>query len=677
MKRFFTLSIGITCLFFSSTAVAQLENYDTLISQYLTAPPESGFMLFQTPNYFPIGGLFQLYKDSTNDVDNDMEMVSYHTDSLIYFNHVKYKQTYKNLDVEGAGLIEHFDRDGSLSFTNAKLAVQLDMDVKADISSENIMSNLIDQLGSEVEYAWDDSIHEAAIQSRFNNPNATYYPTPKLLLAIDNYKDVLYEIPANRYTLAYKIKVVTLNPYEIKEYYLDANTGDIIKVRSNTRKTYGTCGAYGYGTNNSIDHKWFGGLSWHYRLIALDDTHNFRTRKEATTFWGELWEEMDIPTLWGANNTSWGNGDLTETSAHYFTQTAWDYYRDVFSRNGLDGLSSFLQIRTQLLSEDSFYAFDSDIFPHPRLTFGKTGIYDHCWEPSIVAHEYTHGITQFTCNLVYEYESGALDESFSDIMGITIQAKELDNNVTDWNIGNHVATLPQRSLSAPNSAGRNWTGNFDSSGEPIFGSGQPDTYLGTFFFDDTDFVDRGGVHINSGVQNHWYHILANGQTSTNDLGDYYHVTGIGMDDASSIIYLAHTSFIMSASQYTDNRVATIQAAIQLFGWCSQQHKSTVDAWYAVGVGDHSGCAPLGIEESIQSISIYPNPASTVFSISTEGLNVTDDVRIYSISGNLVKTINSSSTMSIDISDLSSGIYIVRLNVNDRVKSRKLIIKNYE
>lgn len=272
------LLIGLVSISLITTrANAQLEDYDSLITQYLTAPPESGFMLFQKPNYFPPGGLFQVYQDSTNDVDNNMVLVSNHTDSLIRFRHYKYKQTYKGLDVEGAGCIEHFDTDWSLDYTQSKLSTQLDVDVKPDISAEGILAEFFDQMGSETEYAWNDTTYEYALQDMSNDPNVTHYPIPKLLLAIDNYKDVHAEIPASRYILAYKIHVVTLNPYQTRDFYLDANTGSIIKIR-NVGDRYGTCGAYGYGTNNNIDTHWEGFPWFKFFLKAHDNGHYFETR---------------------------------------------------------------------------------------------------------------------------------------------------------------------------------------------------------------------------------------------------------------------------------------------------------------------------------------------------------------------------------------------------------------
>jgi len=202
--------------------------------------------------------------------------------------------------------------------------------------------------------------------------------------------------------------------------------------------------------------------------------------------------------------------------------------------------------------------------------------------------------------------------------------------------------------------------------------------LGTHFYTGSNLgVDHGGVHINSGIQNHWFYILANGANNTNDNGDYYHVTGIGMDDAAEIAYLALTSHLMSASQFTDSRMATIQAAIHLFGYCSQQHKSTVDAWYAVGLGSHSGCPPLSINETSKFINIYPNPTNSVFSISTQGLHIQGNIRVYDINGKLVKSIKPIDVTKISVSDLSSGIYVVRVMIDDRYISKKLILHDRE
>ncbi len=97
----------------------------------------------------------------------------------------------------------------------------------------------------------------------------------------------------------------------------------------------------------------------------------------------------------------------------------------------------------------------------------------------VVGHEISHGLTSNTANLVYSYESGALNESFSDIFGAAVEFDALGYNNGDWLMGEDRGSAI-RSLSNPNQYG------------------DPDTYFGTYWF--TGAGDNGGVHTNSGVQ---------------------------------------------------------------------------------------------------------------------------------------------------------------------------------
>src|SRR5262249_49114357 len=113
--------------------------------------------------------------------------------------------------------------------------------------------------------------------------------------------------------------------------------------------------------------------------------------------------------------------------------------------------------------------------------------------------------------------------------------------------------------------------------------GDPDTYgTGNWY---TGTGDNGGVHWNSGVQNFWFYLLSQGGTGSNDYGNAYSVTGIGMTDAAAIAFRNLTVYLGANSQYTDARFYAIVAAEDLFGACSQQVISTTNAWHAVGVGN--------------------------------------------------------------------------------------------
>ena len=108
-------------------------------------------------------------------------------------------------------------------------------------------------------------------------------------------------------------------------------------------------------------------------------------------------------------------------------------------------------------------------------------------ELDICAHELSHGVTGNSSNLIYSYESGALNESFSDIFGVSVDffAKPATAN---WLIGD-VTYTPSNANDA-----------LRYMNNPNLG-GQPDTYLGTSWYTGTG--DNGGVHYNSGVQNFW------------------------------------------------------------------------------------------------------------------------------------------------------------------------------
>jgi len=276
MKTFIT---SMLTFFVCQLSTAQLGQFSNTLNQFFSAPEESGFMYFQTPNQFGVGQCFNYYKIATADVENDMLLLGSHTDDLVGMTHYKFQQLYKGLPVEGAGCIEHFDSNDNLIFTNAKYAIDLDLSIEPTIPSEKAVGELLKLLPDSTEFAWNDSTLEAQFKITHNDPNVTYYPTPELLLAIDNFDHVHFNIPASRYTLAYKITIATANPLDLKVYYFDANTGQILKVRTPHSHQNGPAGAYNYGTQNIIDTQWQGGFHMDYHLVAQDNGHNFETRK--------------------------------------------------------------------------------------------------------------------------------------------------------------------------------------------------------------------------------------------------------------------------------------------------------------------------------------------------------------------------------------------------------------
>ena len=199
----------------------------------------------------------------------------------------------------------------------------------------------------------------------------------------------------------------------------------------------------------------------------------------------------------------------------------------------------------------------------------------------IVGHEFTHLVVANNGHggLTYQGESGALNESFADIFGMTIKYYT-DSTKADWLIGEYVVLQPPYYL-------RNMS-NPKTSSPP-----QPDTYLGIYWANTDNpspYNDYGGVHNNNGVQNYWYYLISHGGSGTNYFGYSYNITGIGIWKAIQIAYSTLINYITPDESYTDIYQNSLQATEDLYGNPSIEYNTVRDAWYAVGMGE--GGKPL-------------------------------------------------------------------------------------
>ncbi len=666
------------------TGYSQYEEYIPYIEPYLSAPIESGFFHFITPNNIQAGQLYQWYKITAPDPDNDMVLVKVHTDSVMGMTHYKYQQLYKGLRVEVAGCIEHYQSDGSLNMINAKIADKIDQSEIPRISGDeaiNIVLNLVNR-ENDVRFAWEDDEWEEHLKVEMDDENATWYPTAELMWAIDSVSNVGLIIDGSRYRLAYKITIATIDPtHGLLTYFIDANTEDVLKYRD-TRNNDGPADIYGYGIQ-TVDTKWWGGFTYSWVLNANNNSRDILTYKHN----GGNAISFTNGNKVTSNNDTW-IGLSSETSPHFFTTQAWDYFYENYGRAGYNWNGIQCKILTQVNSpigsyyQRATFKANGDLNTYPYIVLHKRLIsstpYDEGWDPTITIHEYTHGLTQFTASLENEFESGALNESFSDIFGITIRAIKLDNGFTDWIYGNGIPRPVEltRRLDLPKLAGQNWTGQF-INGAPVYSIGQPDTYLGENYCTNCPYiVDRGGTHINAGIQNKWFYLLVNGGTGINDNGDPYDIQGIGFNKAAQIAYYNLTGVLLEGAQFSDSRQGSIWEAKNLFGECSIEYQSTVNAWYAVGIGGQHNCSyTLGNPTQNQSleVSIYPNPSSSSITIQTS-VSVSTPIQIIDISGKLIDEFESNGLIfSRNITNLSNGIYFLVVINNDSVQTLRFVV----
>ncbi|PTX63516.1 Zn-dependent metalloprotease [Kordia periserrulae] len=297
--------------------------------------------------------------------------------------------------------------------------------------------------------------------------------------------------------------------------------------------------------------------------------------RNSTDLQSTLYDFTDADNNWTAAEMS-SNEDQYALDTQWGTELVYDYWKNVHGRNSYEGSNASILSIMHYGSNYNNAAWGALSDNVGYMIYGDgSGAYTPFTSLDVVSHEIGHGVTNSTASLDYELESGALNESLSDIWAMVIENYANTNNglskdfslINEENGGGAI-----RSMSSPNTYG------------------QPDTYGGTFWTDVSSCTpssanDYCGVHTNSGVLNYWFWLLSQGGTGTNDLGDSFSVTAIGMDDAAAIVWQMQNNYLTATSDYADARTAAIQAAIDLYGECSAQEQQVTNAFYAVGVGN--------------------------------------------------------------------------------------------
>jgi len=487
-------------------------------------------------------------------------------DALGFENH-KFQQTIDGIPVE-YGMINMLVKKGKVVSQNGVWFknVPATVEKRAGISEANALNSALAYVGA-TSYKWQNADEEAFLKSDTKDANATFYPKGKLVY----YNDPA-DVNAKKLTLAYKFDVYASEPVSRQEVYVDAKTGKVLGTNALILETNAPGTAVtAYSGNQAIVADQVSATSYRLRETGRNggtavETYNL---KQGTNY-SRATDFTDTDNTWNNVNTSL---DQYATDAHWGAEKTVDYLKAKFNRNSID--NNHFAIKSYVhYSRNYFNAF----WDGSRMTYGD-GSSTNGNKPltalDVCAHEIGHGMTTKTANLVYQKESGALNEAFSDILGNSVEFWARPTKAS-WKLGedfNYVI----RDMANPNAYG------------------DPDTYGGTYWVNPnctpSSTNDYCGVHTNSGVLNFWYYLLVNGGSGTNDKGFAYNVTGVGLDKAAQIAYRTLTTYLTSTSTYANARTYSLQAAADLYGAGSAEVTQTTNAWNAVGVG--GGTSPAG------------------------------------------------------------------------------------
>lgn len=481
---------------------------------------------------------------------DNMSLVRTEEDDL-GMTHYRYQQMYNSIPVECAEYIIH-SRNGIAISGNGRLTRGVNINTVPGILPAEAIQKAKQYFPAN-RYQWEDEGAEEMLKDIRKDPFATYYPSPELVVAPLDFSD---ENSAMR--LAYKMNIYATDPLIGKTVYVDALTGALLF----TLELIQDADAVGTAVTRYSGIQTITTDSVAPDLFRLRETgrgggvETYNMKKLVS--YGTAADYTDSNNYWDTTNT---NQDQAIPDAHWGAEMTYDYYIQKHNRNSYDNKG------TKLVSYVHFAVnYINAFWNGTYMTYGDGNgtSYKTLTSLDIVGHEMTHGVTQNSAGLIYQNESGALNESFSDIFGVSIEhfAKPSSSN---WLMADEIATPAFRSMSDPKS----FT--------------DPDTYKGQYYYIGTQ--DYGGVHSNSGVQNFWFYVLAMGDTGTNDYNRNYQVAGIGRDNAAKIAYRNLTVYLGKNSRYIDAREGAICAAEDLFGMCSAEVFETAKAWYAVGVGD--------------------------------------------------------------------------------------------
>jgi bacillolysin len=489
------------------------------------------------------------------------------------FTHQKFEQYYQGVKVEHATYTVHA-RQGAIESLSGDYEKIGQLSTTPGLSASAALSRALAAVGAQ-KYMWQDAAEEAGLRQQTANPAASYRPQGELVIV----RDFRQDAETGPLVLAWKFDIYAQQPVSRAYVYVDAHSGQvvlrdaIIKHATTATATGSFATAYS-GTRALATETTTGGyrLREYTRGLGIE-TYNCKKGNSYTA----ATDFVDADNNWTATEYNNANFDNVAGDAHFGAQATYDYWKAIHNRNSFDNAGAKIKSYVHYDDTPSTTAgYENAYWNGSVMTYGDgASTFKPLTALDVCGHEIGHAVCEKTANLTYSAESGALNEGFSDCWGASVEKYTVDllglTGKSTWDIGEEImkAGGALRSMSNPN----------------LYG--QPAYYKGARWASTaspSSSNDNGGVHTNSGVLNYWYYLVSVGKTGTNEVGNAYAVTGLGLSDAAKILYRTESVYLSASSNYANARTYSIQAATDLFGATSTQTQAVTNAWYAVGVG---------------------------------------------------------------------------------------------
>ncbi|HJV23362.1 MAG TPA: M4 family metallopeptidase [Holophagaceae bacterium] len=512
----------------------------------------------------------------------------------------RFQQQYRGIPVWGAQWVTHQDAKGQFQADRNGFQRVREMSVEPSLSESEALAVAQQAMKAKGAYATKPQAELVVLPIEKNVIAAKTHADGSL-----NARDVRRVITGHQ--LAYHVSLMVDNKQDgvaQKDYLIHAHSGEVLREWDSLE----TADKPAVGTGNSQ----FSGTVTLSTVQKDDGTYELRDLTRGSLphpYTGQIgnatynldnqWPNdvpgnyvpgvafSDADDVWGdgqqydfyiASHSTDANGQTVAVDAHYGVAMTWDYYKNVFGRNGIDDLGTSTYSRVHYGEQ---YA---NAFWNPAcfcMTYGDGSLpgwmspeMHAITEIDITGHEMSHGVMSSTAALQYYGESGGLNEANSDMMGKMVEFYAKG--------GGKGATIPD--------SGADW-----GIGWGVFLTGQPlrwmdkpsqDGVSPDYWAPSLQYLD---VHYSSGAANRMFYFLSTGASADASSLRYSHylpagMTGLGNQKAAQIWYYAVTHYMTPTTWYFDARKACVLAATDLFGELSPEYKAVQNAFGGINVG---------------------------------------------------------------------------------------------
>jgi Zn-dependent metalloprotease len=499
--------------------------------------------------------------------------------------HTRLQQYYDGVKIWGGEVIAHQDKNGDFLPATYEHKKHLFINTCPSLDASSVLGIVNADLHPKGPYAFEPSVEMVIYPEMSRIRKSGYFRKAETEL---NATDLEHEV--RRYHLAYYVRAALMNPEILElgqwDYIIDAHSGEIIKKWNSLT----TSDSRGIGkTQYSGDVILFtNSINGGYELLDMTrgvggnyTTNMFQRGSIASgspTYIGSIYTDSD--NTWGDNqnydeisSTLSDNGQTAAADAHYAMQVTWDLFKNVYGRNGIDGFGRAIFSRVHFANGwDNAFWLDSCFC----MSYGDGTKVTTLTALDLSAHEMSHGMCANSAKLIYDGESGALNEANSDIFGALAEiyqragatGSSLPSSVANtdpaWTFGEQLYSRPLRWMYKPSKDGQSpdqWSSSLSS-------------------------VD---VHYSSGPANRMFFFLSQGASSNSTSDNFSDKTpngfaGIGPDKAGRIWYRALTTYMTADTDFAAARNACINAATDLYGVNSREVAAVKNAYAAINVG---------------------------------------------------------------------------------------------